>query len=58
MVGGSVGGREDKGRGRKVVRLGGRGWEDHWLRCTFDLCVPRKGIARPHSQFPYPCVCE
>jgi hypothetical protein len=22
------------------------------------LCIPRKGIARPQSQFPYSCVCE
>jgi hypothetical protein len=22
------------------------------------LCIPRKGIARPHSQFPHSCVCD
>ncbi len=24
----------------------------------FRFCIPRKGIARPQSQYPYPCVCE
>ncbi len=32
------------------------------LNCTlqrnFELCIPRKGIARPQSQFPHSCVCE
>jgi hypothetical protein len=28
------------------------------LQRNFDLCIPRKGIARPQSQFPHSCVCE
>ncbi len=28
------------------------------LNRNFDLCIPRKGIARPQSQFPHSCVCE
>ncbi len=28
------------------------------LQRNLDLCIPRKGIARPQSQYPYPCVCE
>ncbi len=28
------------------------------LQRNFDLCIPRKGIARPRSQFPQSCVCE
>ena len=30
----------------------------HALQRNFDLCIPRKGIARPQSQFPHLCVCE
>ncbi len=31
-----------------------------WLHCNENphLCIPRKGIARPQSQFPHSCVCE
>ncbi len=29
-----------------------------WLQRNFDLCIPRKGTARPQSQFPHLCVCE
>jgi hypothetical protein len=33
-----------------------------WCTCTLkrnlNLCVPRKGIARPQSQFPHSCVRE
>ncbi len=25
---------------------------------NLDLCIPRKGIARPQSQIPHSCVCE
>jgi hypothetical protein len=25
---------------------------------NFCLCIPRKGIARPQSQFTHSCVCE
>jgi hypothetical protein len=28
------------------------------LQRNFNLCIPRKGTARPRSQFPHPCVCE
>ncbi len=28
------------------------------LQRNFELCIPRKGIARPESQFPHSCVCE
>ncbi len=28
------------------------------LKRNFNLCTPRKGIARPRSQFPHSCVCE
>jgi hypothetical protein len=28
------------------------------LQRNFDLCVPRKGTARPQPQFPHSCVCE
>ncbi len=28
------------------------------LQRNFDLCIPRKGTARPQSQFPHSCVCE
>jgi hypothetical protein len=28
------------------------------LRRNLDLCIPRKGIARPQSLFPHSCVCE
>jgi hypothetical protein len=28
------------------------------LQRIFHLCIPRKGIARPQSQFPHSCVCE
>jgi hypothetical protein len=28
------------------------------LQRNLNLCVPRKGILRPQSQFPHSCVCE
>jgi hypothetical protein len=28
------------------------------LQRKSHLCIPRKGIARPQSQFPHACVCE
>jgi hypothetical protein len=28
------------------------------LQRNFDLCITRKEIARPKSQFPHSCVCE
>ncbi len=28
------------------------------LQRNFDLCIPRKEIARPQSQFPHLCACE
>ncbi len=28
------------------------------MQRNFDLCIPRKGTARPQSQFPHSCVCE
>ncbi len=28
------------------------------LQRNLNLCFPRKGIARPQSQFPHSCVCE
>jgi hypothetical protein len=28
------------------------------LQRNLNLCIPRKGIARPQSQFPHSCVCE
>jgi hypothetical protein len=28
------------------------------LQGKFRLCIPRKGIARPQSQFPHSCICE
>jgi hypothetical protein len=28
------------------------------LQRKSHLCIPRKGIARPQSQFPHSCVCE
>jgi hypothetical protein len=28
------------------------------LQSNFDLCIPRKGTARPQSQFAHSCVCE
>ena len=30
----------------------------HTLQRKSHLCVPRKGIARPQSQFTHSCVCE
>ncbi len=30
----------------------------HALQRKSHLCIPRKGIARPQSQFPPSCVCE
>jgi hypothetical protein len=30
----------------------------HALQRNFDLFIPRKGTARPQSQFPHSCVCE
>jgi hypothetical protein len=32
--------------------------ERHALERNFDLCIPRKGTARPQSQFSQPCVCK
>ncbi len=29
----------------------------HTLQRKLLLCIPRKGYARPQSQFPYSCVC-
>ncbi len=31
---------------------------DFALQRKSHLCIPRKGIARPQSQFPHSCVCE
>ncbi len=31
---------------------------DRALQGEFHLCITRKGIARPKSQFPHLCVCE
>jgi hypothetical protein len=31
---------------------------NHALQRNLDLCIPRKGIARPQFQFPHSCVCE
>ncbi len=28
------------------------------LQRKSHLCIPRKGIARPQSQFPHSCICE
>ncbi len=28
------------------------------LQRNLNLCIPRKGITRPQSQFPHSCVCE
>ncbi len=28
------------------------------LQRNFDLCIPRKGTARPQSRFSHACVCE
>jgi hypothetical protein len=28
------------------------------LQIYFDFCIPRRGTARPLSQFPHSCVCE
>jgi hypothetical protein len=28
------------------------------MQRNFDLCIPRKGTARPQSQFAQSCVCE
>ncbi len=35
-------------------------WQSHsyTLQRKSHLCVPRKGLARPQSQFPHSCVCE
>ncbi len=30
----------------------------HALQRNLNLCIPRKGIARPQSQFSHLCVCE
>jgi hypothetical protein len=30
----------------------------HALQRKSHLCISRKGIARPKSQFPHSCVCE
>ncbi len=30
----------------------------NWTDWLVDLCIPRKGIAQPQSQFPHSCVCE
>jgi hypothetical protein len=32
------------------------------IYCTLQrkslLCIPRKGVSQPQTQFPHPCVCE
>jgi hypothetical protein len=33
-------------------------WGQDTLLRKSHLCIPRKGIARPQSQFPHSCVCE
>jgi hypothetical protein len=30
----------------------------HALQRNLELCIPRKGVAQPQSQFPHACVCE
>jgi hypothetical protein len=30
----------------------------HTLQQESHLCIPRKGIAGPQSQFPHSCVCQ
>jgi hypothetical protein len=41
-----------------IGRLGPPSFLKHTLQRNLDLCIPRKGIARPQSQFPHSCVCE
>jgi hypothetical protein len=31
---------------------------EYTLQRKSHLCIPRKGLARPPSQFPHSCVCE
>jgi hypothetical protein len=40
---------ERKGTSKRVYQADNHGT----LQRNLDLCVPRKGIARPQSQFPY-----
>ncbi len=45
------------GRGSGIHRYAYKySWET--LQRNLNLCFPRKGIARPQSQFPHSCVCE
>jgi hypothetical protein len=44
------------GRAKGAIQL--RGKFCTTLRRKPHLYIPRKGIARPQSQFPHSCVCE
>ncbi len=42
---------------RHNSKVGSGGSLNHALHRNLDLCISRKGTARPQSQFPHSCVC-